>query len=275
MGTNKSALHLGIKGVTNQFEQVARGLLKEHAVRHDFHPLAPASGVTNLDAAYEVQRLLVNMLSREAGACAGYKIGLTSRRMQEMCGIDSPLAGIVLANRVCASGTVVAIGQYGRLGLEFEVGVRLWRDLPASAVPFDVRSVTDAVGEVCAAVELVDDRRADYNALDALSIVADNAWNAGAVLGKFTSSWPELGEVRGTVYVNGREDDTGYGRDVLGHPFAPLAWLANHLANRGDFLRSGQIVLTGSLVQTRMPQTRGRFRFELSDIGSVDLAVEA
>ena len=63
-----------------------------------FHPFAAAFGIANVADAYAVQREYVRlqMQARGAGA-AGYKIGLTSKRMQEMCGIDSPIAGVVLA----------------------------------------------------------------------------------------------------------------------------------------------------------------------------------
>ena len=65
----------------------------------------------------------------------------------------------------------------------------------------------------------------------------------------------------------------GHGRDVLGHPFVPLTWLANHLAATGDGLRAGDIVLTGSLVTTRFPQVSETYFYELAGIGTVDLSV--
>jgi 2-keto-4-pentenoate hydratase len=252
---------------------VARGLLREHAAGKPFHPLAADSGVDGLAAAYAVQRNLVELFNPEGIAPAGYKIGLTSARMQKMCGVDSPLAGVVLANRVYASGVELMRGNYGRLGLEFEIGVVLQRDLPASCAPFDTEAIARATGGICAAVEVVDDRCADYRTLDACSIIADNAWNAGAVLGRFTSPWLDLAEIEGIVRLNGSDVDRGMGRDVLGHPFVPLTWLANHLAASGEGLKTGQIVLTGSLVPTRLPAAGQYYEFELKGIGSVSVTV--
>src|SRR5690606_35909553 len=123
---------------------------------------------------------------------AGYKIGLTSQRMQAMCGIDSPIAGVILANRVYDSGLAIARSRYGRLGVEFEIGVRLGRDLPAAAAPYDFATVAAAIDAVCPAIEIVDDRAADYRGLDMLSLVADNAWNAGVILGRFHHAWADL-----------------------------------------------------------------------------------
>ena len=136
-----------------------------------------------------------------------------------------------------------------------------------------MESVGDAVEGVCAAVELVDDRHADYKAFDILSVVADNSWNAGIVHGEFIASWPDLREVEGIAHRNGTEFDRGSGRDVLGHPFAPLAWLANHLAASGGRLRRGDIVMTGSLVPTRFPAPGEDYRFTVAGIGDVALKI--
>src|SRR5215510_8151051 len=116
--------------MTASYEDVAQLLMREHAEGVNYHCLPPEAGVTILEAAYAVQRHYVDLMIPAAGAPAGYKIGLTSPRMQKMCNIDSPLAGVVLASRVMRSGVALQIGRYGRLGLEFEVGVRLGRDLP-------------------------------------------------------------------------------------------------------------------------------------------------
>jgi 2-keto-4-pentenoate hydratase len=252
------------------YDELAQMLMREHAAGTKFHPM----GVADLAAAYAVQRRFVTLMSETAGATAGYKIGLTSARMQEMCGIDQPVAGVILATRVMQSGVALRAGHYHHLGLEFEVGVRLGRDLPHAEAPFARERVAQAIDGVCAAVEVVDDRNADYTALEALSLIADNSWNAGAVLGTFSRSWEDLEAACGIVTVNGQEIDRGFGRDVLGHPFVPLTWLANHLADSGAALKAGDVVLTGSIIPTRFPKEPGAYRFDLAGIGAVELTVE-
>src|SRR5215470_3290591 len=250
-------------------DELAQTLMREHAAGTRFHPM----GLADLAAAYGVQRRFVELMGETAGAVAGYKIGLTSARMQKMCGIDQPIAGAIFGTRVMASGVTLQARRYHHVGLEFEVGVRLGRDLPRAQAPFTRERVAEAVDGVCAAVEVVDDRHADYATLEALSLIADNSWNAGAVLGTFATSWDNLEEASGVVWLNGQEIDRGYGRDVLGHPFVPLAWLANHHAESGGALRAGDVVLTGSLITTRFPKEAGAFRYELAGIGTVELAV--
>lgn len=256
-------------------DALAQGLLRWHEQRDQFHPFAAANGATSLDDAYAIQDRFVALLKGKRGEPVGYKIGLTSQRMQVMCGIDSPIAGVVLAERVHQSGASVAIADYGRIGLEFEIAVRMAADLDPQGAPFTAESVAGHVGGVCAAIEIVDDRAANYAELDILSLVADNSWNAGIVLSEFRADWPALDGVLGIVSSNGVEVDRGHGRDVLGHPFAPLAWLANRLAAQGKALRAGEIVMTGSLVTTRFPKTPEAYEFEIEGLGKVALAVTA
>ena len=253
---------------------VGRQLFDEHRNGTRFHNLGPQCGVSDLAGAYAVQREYVALMHPAHGAVSGYKIGLTSSRMQKMCNIDQPIAGVVFASRVKKSGVALKASDYGRLGVEFEVGVQLARDLPVMGNPYDSEAVARAVDGVCAAVEVVDDRNADYTGLDVLSLIADNSWNAGAILDEFRKPWPDLAEARGVLFIDGKETDSGHGRDVLGHPFVPLAWLANRLIADGSSLKAGDIVLTGSLVTTKFPKESGRYRYELAGIGAVDFSVE-
>ena len=261
--------------MTPDANKAAEMLMTAHANGAPFAPFASTFGIASVSDAYAVQRDYVGLQMRARGTgAAGYKIGLTSKRMQEMCGIDSPIAGVVLSDRVHASGASVSASAYGRMGLEFEIAVRLKRDLAPDGVP-SLPEVADAVDAVCAAIEIVDDRRADYRALDVLSLVADNSWNAGIVLGEFVPAWPELATIGGLISVDGIPLDRGSGGDVLGHPFYPVAWLASHLAKEGSGLRAGDIVMTGSLVTTKFPDRPASYRFDVKGLGAVGLTVSA
>lgn len=252
---------------------MAADLLRQHKARAQSRPFTGVLAKSDVANAYAIQRHFVQLLQADSGATpVGYKIGLTSARMQAMCGIDHPIGGVVLSHRVHRSGAVLKAKDFGRIGLEFEIGVRFDRDLGAG--PFTQEKVAAAVGAVCAAIEVVDDRSADYKSLEVASLVADNSWNAGIVLSDWKTTWPELADVRGSVRLNGAEVDAGHGRDVLGHPFAPLVWLAEQLAHEGRGIRAGDIVLTGSLVTTRFPTVTEDYLYEVAGIGSVALKVE-
>lgn len=252
-------------------EDLADALFAQHQERAAFRPLSTLSGIAQ---AYAVQDHLVRRLTGRFGDPVGYKIGLTSERMQRMCGIDQPVAGVVLRDRVLSSGATLHLSRHGRAGLEFEICIRMGRALPPRAKPYSVDEVAAAAEAVCAAIEVIDDRNADYKTLEALSLVADNSWNAGVVLGPFTDRCSDLEGIHGTVQFNGAEVDGGYGRDVLGSPFVPLAWLANRLAASGRGLEAGEIVMTGNLVTTHFPKPGDAYEFRLGNVSAVALRIE-
>jgi 2-keto-4-pentenoate hydratase len=256
-----------------QAAEIAQRLLAEHQLQRPFEPFAAETGLGTLEMAYDVQDALVALRAEQRGAAPiGYKIGLTSKRMQAMCGIDHPIAGVILSDRILASGARLDPAGYGRLGIEFEIAIRLSQDV-AGGGQAGAAEIAAAIGAVAPAIEIVDDRMADYQSLDLLSLVADNSWNAGIVLGAWTSTWPDLASIIGTVACNGAALDRGIGGDVLGHPFTPAAWLAEHLAARDRQLAAGTIILTGSIVTTKFPKSGETYRFELAQLGAVEVSI--
>ena len=255
-------------------DKAASTLVRDHAQKHNLIPFARDWGATDLAGAYEIQRAFVARMLPTQGRRVGYKIGLTSKRMQQMCSIDHPVAGVVLEKRLLRSGARLRLSDLVRLGIEFEICVRLGRSLGPRNTQYEMHEVADAVDAVAPAFEVIDDRNSPYP-LDMLSLVADNAWNEGIVLGDWRAAWPDLAAARGTVECNGQVIDQGYGRDVLGHPFEPLRWLANHLSAQGETLHAGEIVSTGSLVTTRFPAAGERYRFTVEGVGAVEISFEA
>src|SRR5690349_14400195 len=255
-------------------KRAASELLIAHLERRSPTRFAQQWDMRGLGDAYAVQAELVEQMLPRYGQRVGYKIGLTSARMQKMCSIDHPIAGVVLENRVVRSGTRIALSSLIHLGIEFEICVRLGRSLPPRAQPYALDEVAQAVEAVAPAFEVVDDRNSAYP-LDLICLVADNAWNDGLVLGPFQSSWPDLAAARGIVQCNGKVIDEGHGRDVLGHPFEPLRWLANHLSAQGQTLQAGELVSTGSLVTTRFPSAGDQYRFHVEGVGAVEVSFTA
>jgi 2-keto-4-pentenoate hydratase len=253
--------------------RAAEKLLAEHKANVKFKPLDPPDGPATISDAYDIQERYVALLRGKHGDAVGYKVGLTSATMQAFCGIDHPIAGVVLASRVHPSGATVRGSDFGRLGLEFEIAVRIKSDVPVTGAPCTAAMIAPHIDGVCAAIEIVDDRSADYTNLDVLSLVADNSWNAGIVLSEFATQWPDLTGVPGRATKDRAAIGEGFGRDILGHPFNSAAWLATQLHSRGVGLKAGQVVMTGSVMKTIFPEADASYRFELEGIGSVQVQV--
>src|SRR5882672_5135210 len=138
--------------------RAAEALLAAHKANVQFTSLGPPDKPATISDAYDIQDSYVALLRREHGDAVGYKVGLTSATMQKFCGIDHPIAGVVLASRVHRSGATVRRADFGRLGLEFEIAVRINSDIPVTSVPFTTEMIGPHIGGVSAAIELVDDR---------------------------------------------------------------------------------------------------------------------
>jgi len=257
-------------------QHAAEKLLAAHRTNERFEAFGPLEGPAVMVDAYDIQDRFVALLRPAHGDTIGYKVGLTSQAMQAFCGIGHPIAGVVLARRIHRSPATVRLAEFGRLGLEFEIAVRIKSDVAASATPHTTaETIARHIEGVCAAIELVDDRSADYSNLDVRALVADNSWNAGIVVSDFASVWPDLEAARGRASRDGAPLGEGFGRDILGHPFNSVAWLAHQLASRGEGLKAGQIVMTGSVMKTIFPTEAASYRFELEGVGAVEVRVES
>ncbi len=229
-----------------------------HAGKKPLPPTPPEIRDASLDEAYAMQEALQALFIPERGAIAGYKIALTTPVMQQLMGVDQPCAGAIFAKMVHHSSASLRHGDYGRIAVECEIAVRLGADLPARAKPYTREDVAAAVEACLPAIELIEDHACDrYKEVGARGLIANNAWNAGCVLGPAVTAWRglDLAEVSGAMAINGVEIGRGRGGDVMGgHPFHALAWVANTVAVRGRPLRRGMIVLTGSVVATQWPK---------------------
>ncbi len=242
-----------------------RSRAKLDALPADIAPASEAEG-------YKVQRALHDLLRPQVGALVGYKIGCTSKVMQEYLDIPHPCGGGVFEKVVHESGAKLAASDYVRVGVECEIAVKLARDLLPAEQPFTAEWMHEAVEAYYPAIEIVDDRYAKWETLGAPTLVADDFFAAGCVLGKpvARAGAPDLLKVIGRAVVNLKEAGRGTGADVLGHPHEALAWLANHLAAEGRGLHAGQIVLTGSLVKTVWLNAGDHVRMELEGLGNVE-----
>ena len=260
-----------------RIEEAARRLAEARLAGRRLPGLPPEGRPADLPEAYAAQdRLHERLAAAGAGRVVGHKIGCTTPVMQAYLRIDTPCGGGILEPDVAHGRAARPHARYRRVGVECEVAVRLGADLPATATPYDRATVAPAVAAVMAAIEVVDDRWDDYGAVDTPTLVADDFFAAGCVLGEPRADWRglDLAALTGTMTVNGEPVGEGRGADVLGHPLAALAWLANARAGRGRALRAGEFVLLGSLVTTRWLARGDEAMITIEGLGGAALRVE-
>ena len=256
-------------------DDLANWLLAQHDGRHVFKPLTADLAGRDEAYLYDVQDRLNARRMARGSTVAGYKIGLTTPVMQALCHGDHPIAGVMFADMQRAAPTTVRAADFVRLGIESELAVRLGRPLPAKAGPISRDDVAASIVEVAAAFELIEDRAADYSTVDWRSMAADNSWHAGLVLGAAApATATDLdGGLAGQLEIDGVENANGSTRDVLGHPYDAVAWLANHLHARGKNLEVGQWISTGSIVPIRHATPGQRYRFTIAGLPPVEITI--
>lgn len=257
---------------------IARDIIEAQKSRRRFTPIRSNREPIGLPLAYAAQRHVIEAyMERGDGSPIGYKIGLTNPAMWEMAGVRQPIAGVVLDGRALSSPATLSNSQFVRLGIESEMAVRIARPLPTGAALQDKAAIAACIDMVHAAFEIVEDRDADYTQLDAASIIVENSWNAGIVLGEGipVSSAEALDGLTGTLFIDGARAYSGSSNDVLGHPFNVIGWLADHLNQAGETLAPGKIVMTGAIVPTKFPEPGQTFRFEIDGFPPVELHIDS
>jgi 2-keto-4-pentenoate hydratase len=247
----------------------ARYVDEAHRTRARYQNLPETIAPRTVADAYAVQAALCDLWMPQIGPVAGLKIATTTKVMQELMGIDHPCMGTIFAGRVYASPATIAKADFINVRIECELAVRLGRDLPKPVQPYTRESVRDAVTDVMAAFELIEDRFADYKFSNALSLIADNAWNGGIVIGPALplSAGRDLNGITGVLKSNGKQMAAGSTDDPLG----ALAWLANQAAECGRPMTAGMVVITGSVIPTVDIAVGERLDFALDGVGETSL----
>ena len=177
--------------------------------------------------------------------------------------LTDPAAGFMPASGLHESGARLRFADFLAPGVECELAVRLARDLPPEPCTRDAAAA--AVGALFAAIEVVENRYPDLAALGTPTLIADQVFHAGAVLGQPYPGWRSLDllPLQGRIMVDGKERERGKGGDLLGDPMRALAWLAgSEVAAAFGGLRAGQVILLGSVTPPvfacRTLHSRGR-----------------
>ncbi|NEW38709.1 2-keto-4-pentenoate hydratase [Nocardia cyriacigeorgica] len=220
--------------------------------------------------AYEIQ--LINIRRRlDSGArVVGHKVGLSSKAMQEMMGVDEPDYGHLLAEMEVYEDVPVEADRYLFPRVEVEVGFVLGADLPgADCTEEDVLAATVAYAP---SIELIDSRIKDWN-IGLADTISDNASSAGFVLGKERVAPKDIDikSIDAVLTRNGEVIAEGRSDAVLGDPVIAVAWLARKVASFGVRLKAGDVVLPGSCTRAIDARPGDAFHAEFAGLGSVRL----
>lgn len=225
---------------------MAFALFEARRTRSTIAPLTDAHPDMTVAEAYTIQRGLVErILDSEGGGIVGYKLGLTSKPMQEMLGVHEPDYGPVLSSMVFDDGVTLDLDDYIQPKVEAEILLVLGEPLRGPDVT--TSQAAGAIAGAVAAIEMVDSRIADWQ-IKLADTISDLASSAATVKGGRVVPIDFDPRLTGmTITKNGETMATGAGAAALGNPVYAVAWLANTLAAFDITLEAGQFIMTGSL----------------------------
>ncbi len=255
---------------TARLQAMAQWMWRARQRRLPYRNLPDDSRPASIAEAYAAQEAYYRLAESTYGAVAGAKIATTTKVMQKLMGIDHPCGGAIFSRTIHRAPARLRAGDFVNLRIESEIALQLGADLPASGAPWRREAVAPAVAAALPAFELIEDRKADYATTEALSLIVENCWNGGIVIGTPKRvPLDDLVGIAGRLTLDGKLVGEGAAED----PCATLAWLANHVAERGRDLKAGMIVITGSLIPTVSIAPGQRAEFAVEGLGDVVMDV--
>lgn len=231
-------------------------------------PLRDVPEVSDVEAAYSIQQINTQRRLDAGGRLVGRKIGLTSPAVQKQLGVDSPDFGALFSDMAVGPSEPVEIGNFVAPKIEGEVALLLGRDIDSAQAT--IADIILATEYAVAAIEIVDSRIRDWD-IGLLDTVADNASAAKFTLGgtPFKLDGIDLSAAKFAMICGTETVSEGSGKDCLGHPLNAAVWLARTLAERGDPLCAGDVVMTGALGPMTLVEAGKTYTARIEGLGEV------
>ncbi|MEM6635766.1 MAG: 2-oxo-hept-4-ene-1,7-dioate hydratase [Pseudomonadota bacterium] len=258
-------------------EKAARDLLRAEQTGQQIGLLSKDFPHIGMDDAYAIQSAICRAKLAEGRSVIGWKIGLTSKAMQYALKIDIPDSGILFDDMLFANGAKVPKGRFIQPRIEVEIAFVMKSPVGGDDVTRD--DIIAATDFVAPSVEILDTRivRADSETGKPRTVydtISDNAANAGVVLGadRHRIDAHDLRWVGAIASRNNQVEETGLGAGVLNDPIESVLWLARRMAQYGQSIEPGQIVLSGSFIRPIECPSASEIHADFGPFGSVDIA---
>mgnify|MGYP001210236501 CR=1 FL=1 len=235
-------------------KKISEFLVCEHKSNKRFKNLTGDLKPKSISEAYLAQHYFHESAGR--GSLGGYKIALSSKIQQEHHNINQPLIGGLFKSEILFGPQILERNKYKGLGIEIELAFQLSNKIREFNKKIHLDDLKKIIAKVFPAIELVEDREANYSGLDPLSLICDNAWSGGLVLGEEILNWDKVNFSNLYSKVVWNEENETYAPVMDADPFNNLCWLLNDVKSRNKPLEEGMIVITGSVFQIR-PGVKG------------------
>ena len=253
---------------TSSIVAAAAALSQARRDRKPVPPISKSHGIATLADSYAVAEINTRAQLESGRRILGKKVGLTSKAVQLQLGVDQPDFGILFDDMEFLDGQDVSITRLIQPKVEAEIAFVVGCDLPGSNPSWS--EFLNSIAYALPAIEIVDSAIIDWK-ISLVDTVADNASSGLYVLGDqpLVLGGLSLGELGMQMTKNGQPVSIGTGAACLGHPLRAAYWLARTIAERGQGLKAGEVILSGAL-GPMVPVTAGDLvQAHIGALGSV------
>lgn len=222
-----------------------------------------------VEDAYGVQALSLARRYARGERRVGMKMGLTSRAKMAQVGVDEMVWGRLTDAMQVEEGGTVSRARFVHPRAEPEVAYLLKAPLAGRVTAAQALAAVEAVAP---AIEIIDSRYKDFKF--ALSdVVADNSSSSGFVVGQWSKPDIDVGNLGLALSVDGHVVQVGSTAAILGHPMRSLVAAARLVAQWGERLEAGWIVLAGGITAAHPLAVGTTVRLDMRVLGPVSFQV--
>jgi len=224
-----------------------------------------------LAEAYAIQAASIARRLARGERRVGMKMGFTSRAKMLQMGLSDLIWGRLTDAMLAEDGGTIAFASYVHPRVEPEVAFLMRKRLEGRVTPLQA---LDAVEAVAPALEVIDSRYEAFK-FSLSDVVADNSSSSGFVVGAWRSARTEIDNLGLVVAIDGRAQALGSTSAILGHPLRSLVAAARLVAEGGEALEPGCIVLAGGATAALALSPGQHISLEMQSLGRVAFGVEA
>lgn len=224
----------------------------------------------SVDDAYAIQKVSVARRIARGEKRIGIKMGLTSRAKMQQVGVDEAAWGRLTDAMILEEGGTLKKSNFVHPRLEPEVVFLLNKRLSGTVTELEAMSAVEAIAP---AMELIDSRYENFK-FTLSDVIADNTSSSGLVIGAWRSPDIDFQNLGMAMFVNGRPVQIGSSAAILGHPVRSLVMAAKMVAQSGEALEPGDIVMAGGATAAHAVSVGETISLEVQHLGSVSISVE-
>ena len=255
------------KNKNGKLRQIANYLHQCEIERKEAEQIVKIHPEIGIDEAYLIQRELVKLKLSRGDKIIGYKLAFTTRTKQRSMGISTVGFGYLFDYMKIDDGGELNLNDVIHPKAEAEIAFIIGEDLSGDVSPYEVIEATKFVAP---AIEFVDSRYKDFK-FELVDVISDNFSASRFVFGSVVKKPSEVDlRLSGVIFErNGVVEKTGALGAVLGNPAIAVSQLVKFLSKRGEKVKAGSIILTGSITEAIEVKEGDFIRVSICGVGEV------